>query len=30
MTNIKKPYLIAEIGINNNGNIDIAKKMIDR
>ncbi len=30
MTNIKKPYLIAEIGINHNGNIDIAKKLIDR
>jgi N-acetylneuraminate synthase len=30
MTIIKKPYLIAEIGINHNGNIDIAKKLIDR
>ena len=29
MTNIKKPYLIAEIGINHNGNIDIAKQLID-
>ena len=26
---MKKPYLIAEIGINHNGNIDIAKKLID-
>lgn len=25
---IKKPYLIAEIGINHNGDIDIAKKLI--
>lgn len=25
----KKPYLIAEIGINHNGSIKIAKKMID-
>ena len=24
-----KPFLIAEIGINHNGNIDIAKKLID-
>ena len=29
MKNIKNPYLIAEIGINHNGNIDIAKKLID-
>jgi len=29
MRNIKKPYLIAEIGINHNGDIDIAKKLID-
>ena len=29
MTNIKKPFLIAEIGINHNGNIDIAKQLID-
>ena len=29
MINIKKPFLIAEIGINHNGNIDIAKKLID-
>ena len=27
--NLKKPYLIAEIGINHNGSIKIAKKMID-
>lgn len=26
--NIKKPFLIAEIGINHNGSIDIAKKLI--
>ncbi len=26
---IKKPYLIAEIGINHNGDIDITKKLID-
>ena len=26
---IKKPYLIAEIGINHNGDINIAKKLID-
>ena len=26
---IKKPYLIAEIGINHNGDIDIVKKLID-
>lgn len=26
---IKKPYLIAEIGINHNGNLDIAKELID-
>ena len=26
---IKKPFLIAEIGINHNGNLDIAKKLID-
>ena len=25
---IKKPYLIAEIGINHNGDIDVAKKLI--
>ena len=24
-----EPYLIAEIGINHNGNMDIAKKLID-
>lgn len=27
--NIKKPYLIAEIGINHNGDIQMAKKLID-
>ena len=27
--NLKKPYLISEIGINHNGNINIAKKLID-
>ena len=26
--NIYKPYLIAEIGINHNGDINIAKKLI--
>tara|TARA_B100001564_G_C20634667_1_gene669092 strand:+ start:378 stop:1223 length:846 start_codon:yes stop_codon:yes gene_type:complete len=26
---MKKPFLIAEIGINHNGNLDIAKKLID-
>ena len=26
--NLKRPFLIAEIGINHNGNIDIAKKLI--
>ena len=26
---IKKPYLIAEIGINHNGNVEIAKKLIE-
>ena len=26
---IKKPYLIAEIGINHNGDLDITKKLID-
>ena len=25
----KKPYLIAEIGINHNGSVNIAKKMIN-
>ena len=29
MTSIKKPYLIAEIGINHNGDIKIAKELID-
>ena len=29
MTTIKKPYLIAEIGINHNGDLSIAKKLID-
>ena len=27
--NLKKPYLIAEIGINHNGSIKLAKKLID-
>ncbi len=26
---IKKPFLIAEIGINHNGSLDITKKLID-
>ena len=26
---IKKPYLIAEIGINHNGDLNLAKKLID-
>ena len=26
---IQRPYLIAEIGINHNGDIEIAKKLID-
>ena len=26
---LKKPYLIAEIGINHNGDLSIAKKLID-
>ena len=26
---IKKPYLIAEIGINHNGDVKIAKQLID-
>jgi N-acetylneuraminate synthase len=29
MKKLKKPFLIAEIGINHNGSIDIAKKLID-
>tara|TARA_B100001057_G_scaffold493053_1_gene586753 strand:- start:2947 stop:3801 length:855 start_codon:yes stop_codon:yes gene_type:complete len=29
MKKYKKPFLIAEIGINHNGNLDIAKKLID-
>tara|TARA_B110000858_G_C17767889_1_gene457975 strand:+ start:354 stop:1211 length:858 start_codon:yes stop_codon:yes gene_type:complete len=29
MKKIKKPFLIAEIGINHNGSIDITKKLID-
>ena len=29
LINTKKPYLIAEIGINHNGDIKIAKKLID-
>ena len=28
-TKINKPYLIAEIGINHNGDLDITKKLID-
>ena len=27
-TKFSKPYLIAEIGINHNGDMDIAKKLI--
>ena len=27
--NLKAPYLIAEIGINHNGDLRIAKKLID-
>ena len=27
--NLKKPLLVAEIGINHNGSLNIAKKMID-
>ena len=27
---IKKPYLIAEIGINHNGDINLVKKLIDQ
>ena len=26
----KKPYIIAEVGVNHNGNINIAKKIIDQ
>ena len=29
MLKLKKPFLIAEIGINHNGNINLAKKMIE-
>ena len=29
MSNVVKPYLIAEIGINHNGDIEIAKKLIN-
>jgi N-acetylneuraminate synthase len=29
ITKIKKPYLIAEIGINHNGDLDITRKLID-
>ena len=29
MIKLKKPILIAEIGINHNGSIELAKKMID-
>ena len=28
MIKIQKPYLIAEIGINHNGSIDLTKKLI--
>ena len=28
-TNLEKPYLIGEIGINHNGDLEIAKKLID-
>ena len=28
--NLKKPLLIAEIGINHNGNFSLAKKLIDQ
>ena len=28
IVNSKKPYIIAEIGINHNGKISLAKKMI--
>ena len=27
---LKKPFLIAEIGINHNGSISLAKKLIDQ
>ena len=27
--NLKKPYLIGEIGINHNGDLQIAKKLVD-
>ena len=27
--NLRKPFLIAEIGINHNGSVSLAKKMID-
>ena len=29
MKKYRKPFLIAEIGINHNGSIDITKKLID-
>ena len=29
LNKIKKPLLIAEIGINHNGSVELAKKMID-
>jgi len=29
LKNLKKPYLIAEVGINHNGDIKLAKKLID-
>lgn len=28
-TDLQKPYFIGEIGINHNGNMQIAKKLID-
>lgn len=29
LTEKKKPYIIAEIGANHNGDLELAKKMID-
>ena len=29
LTNRKRPFLIAEIGINHNGSVELAKKIID-
>ena len=28
--NLKSVYIIAEVGVNHNGNINIAKKLIDK